>query len=1098
MNVEVWLTELGLEQYANAFAKNGIDLSLLPELTNEDLKDLGIDRLVDRKTILKAIARASETALEPTEDPPTPSAIVGERRQVTVLFADISGFTKLSNELGAEETHAMLNRYFEVVDGIVESYGGSIDKHMGDNVMAVFGAPIAHDDDTLRAVRAAIDIHKRMATLSDELPCNLSAHIGIASGQVVASGTGSDAHNEYTVTGDLVNLASRLQEEAASGETVVSDTVFRTVAGKAECESLGNTKVKGFEKPVRTWRIRALRKDNDGALATFVGRRAEIGQFKGVMEACRANGTGQAIVVRGEAGIGKTRLVAELAAVAENYGYSSHRGLVLDFGVGKGQDAIRVIVRSLLKIPQGSANTVRQTAAETAIANGAFKADQRVFLYDLLNLEQSVENRAMYDAMDNEVRNNGKSALVADLIRGSSAIDPVIVIIEDVHWANALMLKHIATMAGAVADCPALLVMTSRIEGYPLDQAWRAGTGDCPLTTIDLGPLRQQEAQTLADTFNDATDQFVKDCIERAGGNPLFLEQLLRTGETRGEEEVPGSIQSLVLARMDRLLPKHKQALQAASVIGQRFAPDVLRHLLDDSCYDCGGLTDNHLVRPEGDNFLFAHALIRDGVYASLLNANRKALHALAARWFAGHDLVLRAQHLDHAEAPDAPTAYLEAAEGQASLYHYEQALELVARGREIAEGTEYEFNLTSLHGRLLNEIGMVSESLAAYRHALSLATGDIDRCQSLIGIAGGLRLSSEPTEAFEALAQAEPIAVQHKLTQDLARLHHVRGNLYFPLGKVDACADAHRQGLDFARQAGSAEAEARSLGGIGDAAYMGGQMASAHRHFKDCVALCKKNGFGRIEVPNATMAGWTLYFLNDLHGSLAALSEAVDSSKRIGDRRSELVSLTCVLMLQYELGNMSDAPALIEHLQRLVELHGAKAWVPTTGYIRAQYHETVGQHQLAIEEIERNLEMMRETSAGLQGPRMLGYFAMLIDDPIARRNALCEAETMLRDGAVGHNHLAFYRYAIDACLRSTDWDGAEKYAAALEDFTASEPLPSSNLIIARGRALANHGRGKRDQATLQELTRLRDEVERIGLKSVLPALTEALATMHA
>ena len=247
MNVEAWLTELGLEQYAEAFAENGVDLSLLPELTNEDLKDLGVDRLVDRKTILKAIlvarktilksiSRLSESEDKPTGEPPEPTTIAGERRQVTVLFADIAGYTNLSSKLDAEETHALLNRYFEAVDSIVERYGGRVDKQIGDNVMAVFGAPIAHDDDPLRAVRAALDIHERMTTLSKDVDYQLQAHIGIASGQVVASGAGSDAHREYTVTGDSVNLASRLQDKAEPGETLISDALRRVVADGVDCD----------------------------------------------------------------------------------------------------------------------------------------------------------------------------------------------------------------------------------------------------------------------------------------------------------------------------------------------------------------------------------------------------------------------------------------------------------------------------------------------------------------------------------------------------------------------------------------------------------------------------------------------------------------------------------------------------------------------------------------------------------------------------------------------------------------------------------------------------------------------------------------------
>ena len=215
MNVEAWLTDLGLDQYAEAFSENEIDGETLPALTGDDLKEIGVGPLGHRKKLLAAIAELTAEGPTTIEEPAAVPA--GERRQVTVLFADLSNFTGLSNGLGAEATHVLLNRYFETVDGIVEGYGGAIDKHIGDNVMAVFGAPVAHTDDPERAVRAALDIHAAMTDLSAELERSLTAHIGIASGQVVASGTGSEAHREYTVTGDTVNLASRLQEKAEGG-----------------------------------------------------------------------------------------------------------------------------------------------------------------------------------------------------------------------------------------------------------------------------------------------------------------------------------------------------------------------------------------------------------------------------------------------------------------------------------------------------------------------------------------------------------------------------------------------------------------------------------------------------------------------------------------------------------------------------------------------------------------------------------------------------------------------------------------------------------------------------------------------------------------
>lgn len=235
MDIGTWLRGLALEQYAKAFADNGVDATLLPELTNDDLKDLGVTRLADRKRLLGAIAGLSKDNKQGESKPSPAMTSEGERRQVTVLFSDISGFTQLSNELDGEEVHGLLNRYFQAVDAIIEGYGGSIDKHMGDNVMAVFGAPVAHTNDPERAVRAASDIHRAMKALSADSGREIRTHIGIASGQVIASGTGSTAHQEYTVTGDTVNLASRLDDLAVPGETLVSNTVHDAIARIAVC-----------------------------------------------------------------------------------------------------------------------------------------------------------------------------------------------------------------------------------------------------------------------------------------------------------------------------------------------------------------------------------------------------------------------------------------------------------------------------------------------------------------------------------------------------------------------------------------------------------------------------------------------------------------------------------------------------------------------------------------------------------------------------------------------------------------------------------------------------------------------------------------------
>lgn len=1039
------------------------------------------------------VAAVAAVAPEPPARPAV-EAPEGERRQVTVLFADLSGFTALSKNLDPEELHGLMARVFSAIDGVVANYGGSVDKHIGDAVMALFGAPVAHGDDPLRAVRAAFDIHAAMTDLSKETGRLLEVHAGIASGEVVAAGVGGEGRHEYTVIGDSVNLAARLDEMAGRGETLISEAVWRAVSTQVEGTPLGEVRVRGLEAPVRAWRVRGLRGDGqERARAPFVGRRGELAQFSGVIATCRETGCGQAVIVRGEAGIGKTRLVEEFTTIAAGQGFASHKGLVLDFGVGKGQDAVRALVRSLIGVPPGGDESARRSAAEAALADGLIAAEQPVFVNDLLDLPQPAELRAMYDAMDNATRILGKQDVVTGLIEKASARQPILVTVEDVHWADPLTLIHVAAMTAAVRDCPAVLVMTSRIEGDPLGQAWRGATGGTSLMTIDLGPLREVEAIELAGDFFDATNRYARGCIERAEGNPLFLEQLLRNAEESDEEGIPASIQSLVLARMDRLAPTDKRALQAAAVIGQRFWLDALRHLISDPAYDCSGLIEHYLVRREGDGYLFAHALIQEGVYSSLLKARARELHQRAAGWFAEHDPVLRAQHLDRAEDTEAARAYREAAETQAAAYHFDHARQLVTRGLELAQERSEQFALTCLEGELLHDLGAAADSVEVYRKALDLAAGDAERCRAWIGMAAGMRVIDVFDEALAALDKAEAVATGHGLTLDLVHIHHLRGNLYFPLGKIEGCRKEHELALDFARQAQSPENEARVLGGLADAEYARGRMRTAHKYFSRCVALCRELELGRIEVANRSMIGFSRHYLNELEEALDDGLAAAEAAAKVGHHRAELLGFMMAYNVLVDMGEMDRARAYIERSETLARRLGAGRFEAQTVLFLAKLAEAEGDRTRAVELSRQSLELSRETGPAFTAPRILGFLALIVDDAQKRREALDEGVRFLNAGSVGHNHLWFYRHAMEACLSAGEWDDVERYAAALEDYTRPEPLPWSDFFIARGRALAAHGRGNRDAATIAELARLKDEAERVKLRSALPGLVAAV-----
>ncbi len=1095
-NVADWLKELGLAEYAEAFAQNGIDAALLGELTNEDLKDLGVARLADRKRLLKAI---EERARGEDQDLSKPSPAVtppGEHRQVTVLFADISGFTRLTSELGAEDIHTLLNRFFEAVDAILLSYGGAVDKHIGDNVMGVFGAPIAHDDDPLRAVRAALDIHDRVRGLLDQKGRPIQVHIGIASGQAVASGTGSDTHRQYTVTGEPVNLAARLQGLASAGETLVSEAVSRAIADRVDCKDLGEVEVKGIKTPVRVWKVEVLRAaEGPVARVALVGREGELAQFAGVIHSCLASGSGRAVVMRGEAGIGKTRLVEEFTRMATAKGFKVHRGLVLNFGVGEGRDAIRSVLHSLLGIPAGSDSAARQAAADSAVGSRLLAPEKRIFLHDLLGLPQSLEDQATYDAMANAIRNEGKAATIAGLLRVASAQQPLAIVIEDVHWADPLSLARLARMAATIADCPALLIMTSRVEGYPFDQAWRSTSGGCPFMTLDLAPLRREDSIKLAGTFLDMTSQIALRCVQRAEGNPLFLEQLLRNVEEHGEGDVPASIQSLVLARIDRLPNADKQALQAASVLGQRFELDALRHLIAKPAYDCGGLIQRSLVRPEGDGFLFDHALVQEGVYGSLLKSRRVELHRQAALFFGKGSLIRRAEHLDRAGDTDAAGAYLEAAVAQAAILHFETALRLTNRGLELSHEPDVVCDLWRLRGDALRSTGATEDSIAAFEAALEAARDGRRQCLALIGMAEGLRIADRQDKALEVLKAAEAAAVRDALVHERVRIHYLRGNVYFPLGNIDGCLEEHGKALALARVVNSAEGEALALGGLGDAYYLRGHMRTACEQFRACIKVCKDQGYKHIEVANHHMIGWTrIHHAMEFAGAFEDAMDAVKLAAEVSNQRAEVLGLNLAACVCSELGQLTEASSYSKRALELAISLGANNFAAQALRFLAQSSAAQGRKGEAMEHAERAVKIVREVGMTFIGPTVLAIRAALTEDPEEASAILEEAESILDAGCVSHNHIWFAQLAIDHAVAIGAWDEAEHYAERLADYTRGQPLAWPDFMIARARALAAWGRGTRTRETVTELERLRHCAVQHGLALALPQLDEALA----
>lgn len=1109
--VTEWLKEIGLGQYAEQFANQEVVFEDLGELHEDDLKELGIP-LGPRKRILKATAKLIGS--EPVEAPIDPDSLEstdrlaawerhpGERKPVTMLFADIMNSTALTENLDAEDTHDLVYGAIQRLCEAVENNRGTVCRFMGDGVMAMFGAPVASEHHALDACAAALAMQTAVRDYAAELTAHygrsISIRVGLHSGEVVVLTVGEGDNIEYDASGPTVPIAARMEQIAQPGEVYLTAATHSLTGHRIEAEALHPVSVKGVSEPIAVYTLRRVKSAEEAvtdiARTPFVGRRAELNQFRGMLDTCVAEGQGQTVYVRGEPGIGKTRLVEEFSMLATKSGMVTHRGLVIPFGVGKGQDAIRSIVRSLLDLARTSSKEERHRAAHDALDDGRLESSQAVFLNDLLDLEQPTEQRALYDAMDNATRNQGKRITVSTLLTKTRSNKPILIIVEDVHWADAITLAHLAALTKTVADSPALLVITSRIDGDQLDRSWRATTEGSPLTTIDLGPLRARDSIALISEFVDATDSLARTCLERAAGNPLFLEQLLRTAQEDSEASLPESIQSLVLARMDRLDPKDKQALQAASVIGQRFDTDALCQLLKTTNYDTRTVVEHNLVRPEGSGYLFSHALIQESVYASLVKGQRQDLHRRAAEWFAESDAVLHAQHLDRAADERAPSAYLEAARSQSAQYRTEQALKLAERGLEIAATDFDKFELNCYRGELLHDLGRVADSIETYRQSLGISENDAQRCRAHLGLAAGMRIMDELDEALKVLEKAEAEAIKEDLKAELARIHHLRGNLYFPKGKTAQCVEQHELSLEYARGVGSPELEAMALGGVGDGLYAQGRLRSSLKFAAKCIEVSRRHGLGRIEVANQPMLLAARYYLNELRAAREEGLLAAESARRVGHTRGEIQDHIVVTMATIDLGDLGTA---LKHTQLALELIqelGAQRFVSRCLLSQARIALAEGQSADAVHKLEQAIVISRETGIGYVGAAIFGTLALAHKDATKRARALKEGEEILRGGCVSHNYFEFYQDAMQACLNIGDWERLNNYASALEKYTEKESLPRTDFFITRGRTLASVGQGNRDDLTLQELRRLRDEALSVGLKYALPDIEASLS----
>jgi tetratricopeptide (TPR) repeat protein len=660
--------------------------------------------------------------------------------------------------------------------------------------------------------------------------------------------------------------------------------------------------------------------------------------------------------------------------------------------------------------------------------------------------------------MDAALRRQGKERVVATLVQSAAERRPLLITVEDVHWADADTMSLLVAISAATAQSRTVLVMTTRFENDKFDAHWTKMVRGQTMTIIELSPLPLEEARSIARRLTNVK-ALAEQCVERAGGNPLFLEQLLRGVRDLTDARLPDSIQSVVLARTDLLSAVDRRAIQAASVLGQRFRLPELRTLLADPTFLCDRLVRNALLRQTQDGLQFAHALVREGVYGSLTNARKRQLHRAAAEIFFD-DLVLRAEHLDRARDAQAAGAYLAAARMQAGLFRHEQAIALAARGLALAGQGCDAFELAIFLGDLQRDAGRGTEALQAYVRALSESDREVDRCRSLIGCAAANRLIDRSDDAFAALALAEPLAKQSDDNRALAEIHYVRGGLYFTRGRLYECRDEHLLALDAARRGVSPELQARALSGLADVQYLDCRMATALRHFTECVELCETHGLTRIAVPNLVMMGVCRIYTCEFDKALDDMRAGMLDAVRIGDRHAEIMAALSIGSCLSAAGRYHEAENLQPQALNLARALKARRYEAIILCHGAELALVRGLKAEALALARQAREISNETGPGFVGPIVLGLLGLLEDQRENQEAALTAAEALLKHGAVGHNHFWFRRFAMERALLLDDWSEVHRHADALLLRMSEEPLTYACWMAQRAKILARRGSG--------------------------------------
>jgi len=1094
MDLGDWLRRLGLERYEEAFRKNEIDDTILPSLTAEDLKELGVGILGHRRKLLDAIVALRADADARASPPPDAVATTGgsvgdtaERRQVTVMFSDLVGSTALSARMDPEDLREVISAYQKCVAETVQRFGGFVAKYMGDGVLVYFGYPQAYEDEAERAVRAGLELVAAVAGLKTRAA--LQTRVGIATGLVVVGDLiGAGDAQERGIVGETPNLAARLQGIAEPNTVVIAEDTRKLLGNLFEFEDLGPRELKGIAGPVRAWaalrassaesRFEAL---HTTGLTALVGREEELELLLRRWSRAKS-GEGQVVLLSGEGGIGKSRLTA---ALLEHLATKPHTRLRYFCSPQHTDSALYPIIGQMERAaglgyddkPQAKLDKLDAVLAQTSTS-----VQDAALFAEMLSLPNDGRYPAL--ALTPEQRRQRTLEALTSQLAGLASQQPVLMIFEDVQWIDPTSLEVLGRTVDRIRTLPVLLIVTFRPEFNP---PW---VGQSRVTSVTLNRLGEREAAAIIARLvgnKELPADVMAEIVERTDGIPLFVEEMTKAVlEAEGEGEarrtvaavpspalaVPASLHASLMARLDRLGPA-KEVAQIGAAIGRGFSHALLAAVARKPEAELSaalerligaGLLSRQGVPPY-TTYLLKHALVQDAAYGTLLREPRRALHARIAE-------TLESQFAEIAEnQPELLARHCTVA----GLIEKAAGLWGKAGQRSLARSALIE-GVEQLR-RALGQIAALPATPALRREQIKLQVALINPITHLKGYAAP-ETKAAAERARLLIEQAEALG---EPPEDPLLLFSVLYGFWvasFVAFNGDVMSNLATQFLALAEKQGATVPLMVGHRVTGMSLLCTGDIAAGRAHFDQAIALYDPAAhrplatrFGQdVRVGILGYRSAALWMLGYPEAALADSDQAISDAREIGQAATLMYALGHAPFTYFDCGNYAKAMAVVDELAALADEKGALFWKARGMLLQGWLLALTGKASDAVQMIASGIAAIRSTGATRLLPIYLAHLARahadlgLFDDAW---RSIGEAMTAIETTKETWFEADINRMAGEIALKSPqpDTSKAEAYFERTLAVARAQQAKSWELRAAMSMARLWRDQGKRDEA---------------------------------